>query len=353
MTQIRLGVLGLGEAAQILHIPALRQLPELFTIAAVHDAAPSVTAAVAAMAPGAVACDTVEGVLPLVDAVLIVGPNAAHASHAIAALQAGKHVMIEKPMCQTMTEAEALLAAQKAAGKIVQIGYMRRHAPAFEEAVELVKNQRDRITYARVRDIIGMNDQFIAPTSHVHRGVVPASADLSAQEAEAIRSVAGTDTGPRALLVRLLQGLSTHDLSAMREMLGMPKNVLNAHFRQDGRFFTVQFDYGNFICQFETGIDRLARFDAGIEVLLPDMSVNVIYDTPYIRNQPARLEVTRQHTEHGVAKTLSHPTRQDSFVPQWQRFHASITTGALVKTDITDAMDDLRLINLIMQKMEG
>jgi predicted dehydrogenase len=345
MTQLTLGLLGLGEATQILHIPALRQLPDLFRIAGVHDPAHGVAEALG-FAP-----QSLESLLAdtSIDAVLVAGPNATHAPQAVAALQAGKHVMIEKPMCMTTEEGVALAAAQ--GSRVVQVGYMRRHAPAFEEAVALVAERRNEITFARVRDIIGMNHLFIEPTSHVHRGAVPEA--LRSSDEAGVMALAGTAEGPRALVARLLLGLSTHDISAMREMLGMPRQVLSAHFRQGGRFFTVLFDYGSFTCQFETGIDDLARFDAEVEVMLPDMTVSVIYDTPYVRNQPARLRVTRQNTPQGVTVSEGYPSRQDAFVPEWWRFHAAITQDASVKTDIADAMQDLAIFHDIMAKLEG
>jgi len=345
MRHLTLGLLGLGEATQILHIPALRQLPGLFRIGGAFDPASGVAEALG-FAP-----QSLDSLLadPGIDAVLVAGPNATHAPLALAALQAGKHVLIEKPMCMTADEGAALAAAQGA--QVVQVGYMRRHAPAFEQAVALVAPRRHEITFARVRDIIGMNHLFIEPTSHVYRGPVPEA--FGASDAAGITALAGTSEGPRALVARLLLGLSTHDISAMREMLGMPKRVLSAHYRQGGRFFTVLFDYGSFTCQFETGIDDLARFDAEVEVMLPDMAVSVIYDTPYVRNQPARLRVTRQNTPQGVTVSEGYPSRQDAFVPQWQRFHAAITQGAAVKTDIADAMQDLGLFHDIMAKLKG
>lgn len=357
MTRLNLGVLGLGEATQILHLPALRQLPDLFRVGALYDPAEQVMSDIGGHLPGAALHDSADSLLadPEIDAVLVVGPNASHAPQALAALDHGKHVLIEKPMCMTLQEADTLEEAQARSGKVVQIGYMRRHAPAFEEAVKLVESQRDRITFARVRDIIGPNSAFIAPTSNVVRGSVPDAMKQAASDAEAnaLRTLAGTDTGPRTLVARLLLGLSTHDISAMREMLGMPKRVLSAYYRQEGLFFTVQFDYGSFICQFETGIDKLARFDAEIEVLTPDRAVSVLWDTPYVRNQPTRLRVTRQNTEYGVETTESYPSRQDSFIPEWQRFHAAITRGDAVKTDIPDARLDLKIFHDIMQKLEG
>ena len=47
------------------------------------------------------------------------------------ALEHGKDVLVEKPMCLTMREADAIVAARDASGKQVMVAYMRRFAPAF------------------------------------------------------------------------------------------------------------------------------------------------------------------------------------------------------------------------------
>lgn len=63
-----------------------------------------------------------------IDAVSICTWNNSHAEIAIKALEAGKHVLIEKPLSTTVQEALAVEAAVKKSGKILQVGYVRRHA---------------------------------------------------------------------------------------------------------------------------------------------------------------------------------------------------------------------------------
>src|SRR5207253_10780369 len=93
----------------------------------------------------------------------------------------------------------------------------------------------------------------------------------------------------------VLLGLSSHDLSAMREMLGMPAKVLFATQRGKGFYLAATFDYGTYVCQFETGIDNIARFDAHIEVYGDEKTVRGQYGTPYVRNSPIRLFVTEDN----------------------------------------------------------
>ncbi|MCY9514502.1 Gfo/Idh/MocA family protein [Paenibacillus apiarius] len=62
-----------------------------------------------------------------VDAISICTWNNSHAPIAIAALEAGKHVLVEKPLCMTVEEALAVQEAQKKSGKTLQVGYVRRY----------------------------------------------------------------------------------------------------------------------------------------------------------------------------------------------------------------------------------
>ena len=72
--------------------------------------------------------------------VLVANPNAFHAEVTLDAIAAGKHVLVEKPMCVTRREADQIVAAQKKSNVVVQVGYMRRYAPAFLEGCQVVKS---------------------------------------------------------------------------------------------------------------------------------------------------------------------------------------------------------------------
>ena len=66
------------------------------------------------------------------DAVVVCSPAGTHAEVVLAALDAGVHVFVEKPMCITLADADAIIAARDRAGKVVQVGTMKRYDPAVE-----------------------------------------------------------------------------------------------------------------------------------------------------------------------------------------------------------------------------
>jgi len=76
-----------------------------------------------------------------IDIVYVVTPNGLHAEHAIAAAKAGKHVIIEKPMCNTVADCDAVLAACKAANVRHSIGYRLFWDPYHTELRRLAKQQ--------------------------------------------------------------------------------------------------------------------------------------------------------------------------------------------------------------------
>ena len=65
--------------------------------------------------------------LPELDAVSVCTWNAAHAPCAIAALNAGKHVLCEKPMAKNAAEAQEMLEAARRAGRLLMVGFVRRY----------------------------------------------------------------------------------------------------------------------------------------------------------------------------------------------------------------------------------
>jgi scyllo-inositol 2-dehydrogenase (NADP+) len=77
---------------------------------------------------GCRAYETFEAVLadPEVDLVILATPNGAHAAQAIAALQAGKHVVTDKVMAPTLAEADAMIAAAHKSGKMLSVFQNRR-----------------------------------------------------------------------------------------------------------------------------------------------------------------------------------------------------------------------------------
>lgn len=129
---LRIGVLGAGHLGRI-HIQQLKELSE-WMVVGFHDPHPEKCAAITAEF-GIAAINSVEDLLEQVDVLDIVTPTTSHFELAAEALRKGKHVFIEKPLTQTVAEADELLALAKKSGKLVQVGHVERFNPAFQAAL--------------------------------------------------------------------------------------------------------------------------------------------------------------------------------------------------------------------------
>jgi predicted dehydrogenase len=354
--KIRVGIVGCGEVTQIIHWPSLFQLADRFEVNALCDVSPLILEELGRLWNiNSLTTNHRELVTRQdVDAVLIANPNAFHAEVVLDAIAAGKHVLVEKPMCVTHREANQIIAAQKNSNVVAQVGYMRRYAPAFLEACEVVRKMGE-IKFARVRDFIGFNSLIVNATSRVIRDEqlsesVKKEAKLR-EEASLDEALGGRSTSALRRAYTLMLGLSSHDLSAMRELLGMPSKVLFAAQRSAGLYLTAVFDYGAYVCQFETGIDYIARFDAHLEVYGDRQVVRVQYDTPYVRNSPIRLLTMETNGQEGVINRTSHPAWGDPFVEEWKAFYQNVTDNTVPKTNPADFALDLELFTEMARLM--
>ena len=354
--RINVGVIGLGEVAQIVHLPILEALSDRYRVAAVCDVSPGLLSAIGQrydVAPAHRYTDAFDLVAQDdLQAVLVLNSDEYHAECTIAAVERGRHVLVEKPMCLTRAEAEAVVAARDAAEVHVVVAYMRRFAPAFARAIEEI-GRLDKINYVRVRDIIGRNRLIIDQAAAVLRfdDIPPElTQDRSARAARLVREAIGEAPPDLVAAYRLLCGLNSHDLSAMRELLGFPRRVIAASQWNGGRFLVVIFDYDGFRAVLETGVDEQLRFDAHIEIYAATKSLRLQYDTPYIRHLPTTL-VIQETAGDQFDQTISRPTFKDPYTHELEHFHDVVTGQAKPKTTPEDFMEDLRLFRQIIDAL--
>src|SRR6478736_5116828 len=67
-----------------------------------------------------------------VDAVILCTPTQMHAAQAIACMEAGKHVQVEIPLCDSLADGEAVLAKQRETGLVAMVGHTRRFNPSHQ-----------------------------------------------------------------------------------------------------------------------------------------------------------------------------------------------------------------------------
>ena len=129
---LRIGIIGCGGIANGKHMPALKKQKDVQMVAFCDII--EERAVKAAKDYGTAAAKTYTDYKKLledktIDVVHVCTPNKEHSFITIDALEAGKHVMCEKPMAKTYAEAKAMLDAAKRTGRKLTIGYQNRHTP--------------------------------------------------------------------------------------------------------------------------------------------------------------------------------------------------------------------------------
>ncbi|PWN43147.1 NAD(P)-binding protein [Ceraceosorus guamensis] len=377
---IRVGIIGAGEVSQVVHLPTLQLLPHLYKVTAITDLSLAASKHASSKFGVPQACATVDELVKLqnVDLVLIASADEYHGDHAVAAINAGKHVFIEKPLCLTRQDAERIQDAEQKAGVQVNVAYMRRYAPAFEIFKQLVAEsgpvqygeggtlpvmswpmqsrhslicQRIRPHAAVVRDLIGPNEFFVAqsgtsPIKFVEDIPAGAANDKKAKAEEQHQAFLGTKTASSAHLVgayRWLASVGSHSLSLMRETFGgLPDRCDAAHTTEKGDFITAAFRYknkgqgGGFAVSFETGLHGVGVFDSFIEVFTPKRIIKLQYDTPFVKGLPITIIIREADPAipGSYQERVIRPTFVDAYTSEWTVLAEALEQDKPLKTTV-------------------
>lgn len=134
-----IGIIGCGKIAQVRHIPEYAAHPQA-KLWGYYDLNQDRARELAEQYGGKVYPSWRDLLAdPDIHAVSVCAANNAHAEITIAALEAGKHVLCEKPMATTLEECEAMVAAAQKSGKYLMIGHNQRLAKAHAKARKLVE----------------------------------------------------------------------------------------------------------------------------------------------------------------------------------------------------------------------
>lgn len=140
--RLQAGIVGLGRAGWGNHTAPLADHP-LIRVGAVADAMED-RVREAIELTGCTGYEAYQDLLadPAVDLVIVATPSHTHAEVAIAALRAGKHVVVEKPMATSLAEADAMIAAAREAGRVLTVFQNRRIDPEYLKVKEWLESGR-------------------------------------------------------------------------------------------------------------------------------------------------------------------------------------------------------------------
>jgi 2-hydroxy-4-carboxymuconate semialdehyde hemiacetal dehydrogenase len=214
---------------------------------------------------------------PGVEAVIIASPTQIHAQQAEQCMRAGKHVLIEIPMTDTLADAERLLNVQKETGVVAMAGHVRRFNPSHQwvhkkiTAGELTIQQMDVQTYFFRRTNMNAAGQPRTWTDHLLWHHACHTVDLFQYQTGEIASVANAVQGP----IHPELGIAM-DMSIQLKVPSGSILTLSLSFNNNGplgSFFRYICDNGTYKAVYD---DLYDGYDKKIDVSNIDVSLNGI-----------------------------------------------------------------------------
>jgi predicted dehydrogenase len=354
VTRLRTGVLGAGLIAQIEHVPNLLRLKDRFEVVRIADPSAAARAFVQERF-GVPGCETLEQLLgERLDALLVAAPDFAHVDAVLQGLGAGLHVLSEKPLCYGPADADRIAAARDRAKRVVQIGYMKRFDPSYEEALEVLPGDGQRLRYVSVE--VNEADAAYHMAQHPSRKSddVPAAV-LAAGRAETERQVAAALGG--AVDPLAYRGFTTaycsslvHEVNAVHglfERLGIDDVAVTGaevFAGGDGGAGTARFNGQSGLWQMvHLMVPGLADYKERIALYWDDAVLELVFPSPYLNNQQTELLVHRSRG-HRYERRFLRNGFQEAYLRELEYFWGTVVEGQPPRNTVEQARRDQALL---------
>jgi predicted dehydrogenase len=358
MSRLRIGIIGCGAIAQIQYLPLLREMAGEFAIAGLSDLSADVLARlgdVYGVSPDRRFQDYHDLVASDVEAVVVCN-SGSHAPPSIAAAEAGKHVLVEKPICTTPGEAEAMVAAADGAGVTMMVAYMKRHDPAFRYAQARVR-EMTAPRFAQVNHLHPDNSLHLAEFNLVRaRDLSPSlRSEMEAAYDQAVSSLLGYPT-PADMPADVKQAFfwvhnsMIHDLGNLHGLFGPPEAVVSTEVWADGAGITTTLAYPGGLRAVCTWVDLpvLPAFEETLAVYGSRERVIVSFPTGFSKGMPSIVTIQGMEPDQPPwRKELS--WHDNPFALELRHLKHCVETGARPLTDGRDAVADIALVRDILR----
>ena len=356
--RLRIGVIGCGLIAQVMHLPYLRELSDRFEIAALCDLSRRLLE-ILGDAYGVPAErryqrweDLVEAPL---DAVMVL-TSGSHAPAAIAAAGLKRHLFVEKPMCFSAAEGEAMVAAARAAGVRLVVGYMKRYDPAFERLLQELPALQD-LRLVRATTLESPLQPYVAHYP-LHKG-----GDLDPRVLERLRAddEARLDAalGRVSPLARstyrwvLLDSL-VHELNLLRGALGEPDGLEFSDLRERGVTVVFRFGAAQCVLSWVDLQDGIARYRQEFCFYSPERRLTLALPSPFLRSMPTLLQIEGGAVgEPGSWQTEEITAFDEAFKRELVAFYEHVTRDAPTRNPGEDGTRDVALCQAIVAAHEA
>jgi predicted dehydrogenase len=347
---IRIGVVGLGRITQLMHLPHLRDLADRYEVAGVCDISPGLAGRMAARYGAPLATtDHRELLAAGVDALLVAVPVPPEEIVADA-LAAGVHVFVEKPMAWTPIQAGRLLTAAEAADRVLMVGYMKRHDPAYRLAERLV-GQMGPVRGGCARCVLGPNALFLRD---LMSAAVAGDAGEEAvragqrQAEERFREAIGDVPEELRVAYRGLLFLAIHDLSLLGGLLGPAREVSSASTWQGGRWLATTLRFDEASVTYTMGLVAFRHYEELVELYSDQHTVSLSFPTPFLKHAPTL--VTHRHADGDrTVEERSVASYEEAFRRELEHFHECVTTGRRPYPPTAEAADHTDLAVAIVR----
>lgn len=350
--RIRLAVAGAGLIAQVIHLPTLDRLRDHFEVVALADPSVRVRDRVAARHGIPATQADHRSLLELdVDAVLVCAPNGLHAEIVLDALDAGCHVLVEKPLCLTVRDAERIVERRDETGLVVQVGYMKRFDPAYEALAEDLRATVACIRHASALTVDPGLPAAFAPPGFVRPVLDAAAAQrLESTTARQVAAALGVEASDHvAAFSGAFLGALVHDVNLGLGLLGGGESeaieVLDAFADPAGTLAggTVALGDGTRWTMAWALEPGAGRFEEELRLIGDDGTRTLTFGAPYLRQTSATLRIERSASSLGSATTQMR-SYADAYLRQLEHFSACITRGARCRTPPEQARADVDLL---------
>jgi predicted dehydrogenase len=361
MRKLRVGVVGTGGIAQMMHLPTLWERPDLFELVAVADLDREVAEAVGRKYNVRHVHTSARDVIaqPEVEAVLLLA-SGLQKDAAMQALAAKKHVFVEKPLAFARNEVEAIVAeAQKHPELRVMIGYHKRYDPAFRHARDAVRAMSD-LRYVQVT-VLHPDDGAYRLHHAMHPLPKPPLAEAedlaglhkavqSGPLAAELKSIANSDDLGRRVLALITTQSLIHDTNLVRGVLGEPEEVLSNNFWLTGmaQSSVTRFAKDVRVNMSWVSVPGLKNYEETLRFIGPTQRVTLVFPSPYLRHLPTQLIIERAE---GDALVVEDHTRsyEEAFRLELHHFRNCVLEGKQPDTPVTEALGDARWIEELVR----
>jgi predicted dehydrogenase len=163
--QIKFALVGAGNLAKWAHLPAIQKIKNT-SLQAVYSNSGARGKSYAMRFNANYATSDFNVILndKDIDAILITSRHKEHAQQSIAALNAGKHVFIEKPMAITIKECRSIYKAVQSSGRRLMVGFNRRFAPFYVDMKKILKGRTSPMVVSALMNSPGIENGWAAET---------------------------------------------------------------------------------------------------------------------------------------------------------------------------------------------